>query len=1519
MFPAAARRALRLAGWVFLWTVAAVGLLLSAAALLAALPATRPLVAAAIIGGVEEAVAGKVELEGIAILPHGVVELRGLRISDRDGAPVLRVERARFFADALGLLERELRVSAELDGVTADAARRGEGGVLSIARALSPARARAPPEAGGEPSGKAPAPSRSGWTLRVSRLSITRARLLADAGGPRPVEVSGVSLEARGLWGPRAARVEARLTGTMDAPVAAPVSLELRAVRDGERVELQRLAAGVGADRIEAVGEGELAGRTGRLAVTRLDVSRREAGAFAPAAALAGGLEGTLYVESDGRIATAAVDFAPADELGAGRASVAVAARAGAAARALGLRVDIDRLDPSRLTRLAPPGRVTLHARGGASGTRLQDLSGRLSLTLERSRLRSGELGPVALQVSAGRGAVEVSRLQASLPGGTVAGELRWGDGSREVSGRLRVAAGDLRALARNLAGLLGRPVPQLTGAGRADVALSGSAKAPRLTAAVDGERLEVGAVKVEGARLRVEVQGPASDGSGRVEGSLRRAVVGGVAMRGVDLVAAVGAEEGSLSLTANVPQLGTELVRAMLRGRFGSGRAWFDLADATVAWPGTRFELQQPARISLSGPGVDRLLLASGAQRIELAGGFAPDGRLDARLRLSNGDLARLPRGLVPPDAALEGLLNVEARASGTRAAPRVEATIGLTGASAFDVGGLQLLGDAAWDGGAGRIEADLGLVREQGGAVDVSFDLPIALGRAGAVEPLRVDVTGRSVPLEELVWLAGSYALISGEVAVRASLSGTVGAPSLAAKIGVRDGTWDDLEGLGLDATLQASGDRAEAQARVALAGAGEGNVEGDGALDLSALLARPSAEIARGRERPFRLALRLPRLGLAPLAQRLGLPDDLAGSLSAEASLAGSLSAPRGTARLALAEGAGWGVRAVGGTLDVALAAERSGATLDLQLAGRPAARVAAGIDLPAERLVDRNALGGAPFRADATIVRSELAAWGGALVALKGTVEGGATLRGSLGAPQVDASLIAADASVEGRSLGGVTLVGRYAARHATAAVDLRPTAGGTLHAEAALDRPFGLGSEAGPLEAAPVQVRVHAEGLDLGFLPAVAPGLVRAASGAVTLDLAASGTIGELRPRGRFRVEKGRLALAELGDWTDAAIEADLGDDAIELKRFDVRKGRGTLSLRGSLRGLSSDAPAELEAKLVSRDFGVERAGMELARFDMNAEARGTLERRKLTLGVVIPQAEVKLPKRIPRTLQDLEARKDITVGRPRPRRYRRAERAPPAGAVEAAPGPAAPPFTTIVHLLAPRRLRVRADQPRIDVELKADAIFAFSGSQEEATGTIEAIRGQAEPIGGRVFELERGKVTFGGGRIAAGTLDVAARYDAPTAKVRALIEGTLGKPKLRLTSEPPLEEAQIAMLIATGRTEVKAGENGVGSLTGGDAGLAAAGAVVTGVFKDLLSDKLPVDSVSVDSTAVTAGKYLTDRIYVGYVRRFDAKPEKGENPDEVRIEYQLAPGWQVETRYGTGQSGGASIVWTRNY
>jgi translocation and assembly module TamB len=226
---------------------------------------------------------------------------------------------------------------------------------------------------------------------------------------------------------------------------------------------------------------------------------------------------------------------------------------------------------------------------------------------------------------------------------------------------------------------------------------------------------------------------------------------------------------------------------------------------------------------------------------------------------------------------------------------------------------------------------------------------------------------------------------------------------------------------------------------------------------------------------------------------------------------------------------------------------------------------------------------------------------------------------------------------------------------------------------------------------------------------------------------------------------------------------------------------------------------------------------------------------------------------------------------------------------------------------------------VRSANPEIDVELKADVRYERVGAEDYATGAVDVVRGRVEPLGGRVFELQHGKVQFTGGPPTAALLDVEARWDNPTAVVTVTVQGPLAKPEIRLSSEPPMDDAQIAMLIATGRTELKAGTGGVGTLTGEEAGRAALAALSTQFFKDVVADKLPLDTVALDPGALRAGKYVTDKIYVGYTRRFEADPERGENADEVRVEYQITPRWTFESRYGSAQSGGASLIWSKDY
>jgi translocation and assembly module TamB len=238
-----------------------------------------------------------------------------------------------------------------------------------------------------------------------------------------------------------------------------------------------------------------------------------------------------------------------------------------------------------------------------------------------------------------------------------------------------------------------------------------------------------------------------------------------------------------------------------------------------------------------------------------------------------------------------------------------------------------------------------------------------------------------------------------------------------------------------------------------------------------------------------------------------------------------------------------------------------------------------------------------------------------------------------------------------------------------------------------------------------------------------------------------------------------------------------------------------------------------------------------------------------------------------------------------------------------------------------VRTLVPGQLFVKGEDPRANVELKADVTYERAGAEEYASGEVEVVRGFVEPIGGRVFTLARGRVQFSGGPPAAALVDVEARWESQEGtKVTVVVAGPALDPQIKLTSQPPLDDAQIALLIATGRTELKRGSGEVGSLSTEQAGYAAASAVVTKAFKSMLSDKLPIDTISLDASSVRAGTYLPNsKIYVGYVHRFEADLEKGQNQNEVSVEYQINPRWTLESRYGDGQSGSASLIWSRDY
>jgi translocation and assembly module TamB len=202
-------------------------------------------------------------------------------------------------------------------------------------------------------------------------------------------------------------------------------------------------------------------------------------------------------------------------------------------------------------------------------------------------------------------------------------------------------------------------------------------------------------------------------------------------------------------------------------------------------------------------------------------------------------------------------------------------------------------------------------------------------------------------------------------------------------------------------------------------------------------------------------------------------------------------------------------------------------------------------------------------------------------------------------------------------------------------------------------------------------------------------------------------------------------------------------------------------------------------------------------------------------------------------------------------------------------------------------------------------------------------GRVRTVEGHLVVMNRR-FDITRARVVFSSTEPPANPrLDVTAVHESPYARVTVTVGGTPEQPVTALRSEPAMSEAEIATLLATGRPELKRGGGGLGEASGAASAL---GAIASAGLKKGIAAKLPVDVLSFqageegfEGSTLEAGSYVTDRVYVGYSRTFTEEDDPRKNTNEVRVEYQLAPQWTLESAYGDKATGGLDLFWTRDF
>jgi autotransporter translocation and assembly factor TamB len=132
-----------------------------------------------------------------------------------------------------------------------------------------------------------------------------------------------------------------------------------------------------------------------------------------------------------------------------------------------------------------------------------------------------------------------------------------------------------------------------------------------------------------------------------------------------------------------------------------------------------------------------------------------------------------------------------------------------------------------------------------------------------------------------------------------------------------------------------------------------------------------------------------------------------------------------------------------------------------------------------------------------------------------------------------------------------------------------------------------------------------------------------------------------------------------------------------------------------------------------------------------------------------------------------------------------------------------------------------------------------------------------------------------------------------------------------------------MDQDQIAFFLATGRVQGQATQQGGGVDLSG-AATSVVGSLLFGQVRKELADVLPVDVITFDSgprgvSGASVGKYIGDRIFIGYRQKFFTDPTNyNENTVEGHLEYEISRRVSTEVTYGD-RTREFSVIWTKDF
>jgi translocation and assembly module TamB len=511
---------------------------------------------------------------------------------------------------------------------------------------------------------------------------------------------------------------------------------------------------------------------------------------------------------------------------------------------------------------------------------------------------------------------------------------------------------------------------------------------------------------------------------------------------------------------------------------------------------------------------------------------------------------------------------------------------------------------------------------------------------------------------------------------------------------------------------------------------------------------------------------------------------------------------------------------------------------------------------------------------------------------------GQLSGRVAVAGSAAAPALQGAFNAAALRLDA--------VDAYADRRMTMEAALRAPVAGTLDVNGTVPIDLAWAGERQDVARAPMSVRIQSQELDLAFLQVVAPRQVRAAAGRVAVDLHLTGSRAAPHAEGYVILDDGHLELVSVGvPYRELRARIAAAGNRFRLTELRARAGEGTLEGSG---WVDIDLAERARFSLVLRldDFLAVRNWKYEAAVSGDVTAEGTPAAPEVTADLDVTRAVVRPAGLTASTAPTPEPDPTIEIiGVPES---------------ETPPEEPRPGLVDRLRLTANVRIARNAWIRREDANIELAGEVRLEKAPYEALrtrGRITLVRGWYA-FQGRKFKLTEGAISLSE-TDADPHVNVTASYRASEYTIVVKVSGPSSKPALDLSSDPPLEKADILSVLLFGKP--------TGQLTGGQAAglqeqtMRLAGGYMVGPLSTSVRDTLGLDSLEVGvpqgsegSGHVTVGRYVTEDVFISFAQEFGAS-----TGETVSAEYGITQNISVRGSTSTLGNSAVDIFWSRRY